>query len=433
MTAIALADASLASAAVVNGRFSVGAYLADENVSLPTSASGGNNRETLSGRAYLRVAGLSDARDEYVLDLRDKDDFFGATDRQNLTLQPANTLQVHQLSSKTPIGNSAFVKAGRFPVPQAGAVADGAEVGADFSEALQAAAFGGLNPRVLGQRFYEFHPNDSVAGAYLAYAPKLPRADRYFFANTAFVSEAQKSSDVDRAYWYASGQYQWSVASRLLLFSYVDFVPYANLQNGNLTWDQGIAERLSSSLNLLSVDAYEYVRLQGIRSLLPSSPYREASERLRFSFDPRFWIEARASAGLRSADDLSREEYAAVIDYSGFASHRWDVNATLGYVNDFQSVDQYVRFGFGYYGRKWEITAAQEARISTYSDAVYHPLTTDVDAGFSVGREFYFALGAQNVIDERVAIQAAYFKLTYRFGAGGFAPGSSGAPPKGRL
>jgi len=418
-------------ASQVIGRFTLGGYLATEQINLPTSLASRNDVETLSGRAYLKINDWGGAKNEFVTDLRDKNDFFGNVDKQNLRLTAANDFQVHQLSVLLPMGKL-FTRLGRFPVNEAGAVSDGAELGAQVTHSTQAALFGGLNPRVPGQKYYVFNNNAQVYGGYLVYQPPSPGWDKSFYFSNAVVVE-KVGNETDRNYWFESLTYQWSLRSRVLILSYLDFVPNTYLQNGSLQWQQALTEHWSANTSLLSVDVIEYARLQGLRSLLPSSPYHEGSESLRYSFSNQFWSEMRFISGQRLADGLNRTEYILATDYSDFGGHKWDASVQLGYSNDFQSTDSFAKFGLGYFSRKWEFSIDEEFRNSVYSDGTYHPITSEISIARTFRNDLFIILGAQDIIDERVQIMAAFFKLTYRFGNSTLAPLRDGAPPRGRL
>ena len=300
----------------INGRLTVGGYVASEQISLPTSLASNNDVETLSARAYLKITDFRIHGSEIIMDLRDKNDFFGNVDKQNLTLTSANNFQVHQLSTLIPTG-PLFTKLGRFPVNEAGAVTDGAEVGSHLSKTFQTAVFAGFNPRVPGQKYYLFNSESRIYGTYLVYQPNSEIFGHSFYFSNAFVSE-RVGADTDRNYWFENLTYQWSLRSRILLLSYLDFVPNTYVQNGSFQWQQALTEKWSASTNLISVDVIGYTHLQGIRSLLPSSPYHEESEFFRYAINDQFWTEFRFISGQRLIDGLNRTDFVIATDYSNF-------------------------------------------------------------------------------------------------------------------
>jgi hypothetical protein len=428
---LCLSHSLVAEATEVTGRLTTGGYIATEQISLPSSLESRNDVETLSTRFYLKASQWSDSKNEFIADLRDKNDFFGNVDKQNLQLSPSNNFQVHQLSVMLPKSNF-FTRLGRFGVSEAGAVADGAEVGIQLSQTLQSAVFGGFNPRVPGQRYYVFNNNAQVYGTYLAYQAPPQSWDKSLYFSNAVVLE-KVESDIDRNYWFETFNYQWSQRNRILILSYLDFVPNVYLQTGTVQLQNAISEKWTSSASLLSVDVIEYARLQGIRSLLPSSPYHEAGESLRYSFNNHFWTEMRLISGQRLADGLNRTEYRLVTDYSDFGGHKWDTSYQLGYANDFQSVDTFIKLGVAYFSRRWELSIDEEFRNAVYSEGTYHPVTSELNVARTFRNDFFLTVGLQNVIDERVKIMAAFFKITYRFGNASTTPIRDGAPPRGRL
>ncbi len=415
----------------VNGRLTVGGYVATEEIDLPTSLASRNDVETLSARAYLRINDFGKAGSELISDLRDKNDFFGNVDKQNLQLAPSNSFQVHQLSAQLPF-SKLFTKLGRFPVNEAGAATDGAEIGYKFGPSFQSALFGGYNPRVPGQKYYVFNANANVYGGYFVYQPTSAIFGRSFYFSNAIVSE-KVDGLTDRNYWFENLTYQWSMRSRILFLTYLDFVPNSYLQNGTFQWQQVLGEKWSASTNIISVDVVEYAHIQGVRSLLPSSPYHEQSEFLRYTINDQFWSELRYISGQRLIDGLNRTDLVWATDYSNFGGRHWDTSYQLGYSNDFQSKDVFLKFGLAYFSRKWEFSLDEEVRSAVYSDGTYHPITTDINIARTFRNDFFAIFGAQDIIDERVKIMAGYFKLTYRFGSSSMAPIRDGAPPRGRL
>ncbi len=414
----------------VNGRFTIGGFVATEQINLPIGLAGRNDVETLSTRIYLRINDWKKIGSEIVTDLRDKNDFFGNVDKENLKLTPANNFQVRQISALLPFGKL-FAKLGRFSVNEASSVVDGAEIGSMLSRSLKTGLFGGFNPRVPGQRYYIFNSNASLYGGYLAYQPSFETFGRSFYFSNAIVIE-RVGSDLDRNYWFENLTYQWNMRSRVLFLTYLDFVPSTYLQNGTFQWQQALTEKWSMSTSLISVDVIGYTRLQGVRSLLPSSPYHEESEYLKYSFSDHFWSELRYISGQRLIDGLNRTDIVLATDYSNFGGRKWDTSLQIGYANDFQSQDRFLKFGAAYFSRKWEFSVDEEFRTSAFNDGTYHPITTDLNIMRAFRNDFFAILGAQSVIDERVKIMAAFFKLTYRFGSSSLAPIRDGAPPRGR-
>ncbi len=426
-----LSSAMLCRAADVSGRLMVGGYIADEQINLPTALAGRNDVETLSSRAFLKISDWGFSKDEFIADLRDKNDFFGNVDKENLSLTPKNDFQVHQLSFLIP-NDIGFTRVGRFSVNEAGAVTDGGEIGYKINNSMETAIFGGFNPWVPGQKYYVFNGNAQDFGAYFVYQPRPTSWDRSIYFSNAVVTE-KVGSETDRTYWFESLIYQWNQQSRIIFLSYLDFVPSTYLQNGSFHWQQGLSENWSISSNLLSVDVIEYVRIQSLRSLLPASPYHEENQNLRYNFGPLFWSEFRFTSGQRLADGLNRTEYRLVTDYGDFKSHKWDVNFQLGYSIDFQSIDTFIKSGVAYYSRKWEFSLDEEVRNAAYSDGTYHPVTTEASIARSFQNDFFMTLSGQYILDERVKIMAGFFELTYRFGHSALAPIRDSAPVRGML
>src|SRR5690606_1052080 len=115
-----------------NGRTMLGGYVAKET--LKDEAQGTttkNDSQAALGRIFLDVTEIGPLQNQFVFDFRDKYDFFGVHDRENLLLSEANEPQLRQFALKSdPKSTSLQWSAGRFPVSPAGVpVTDGAMLG----------------------------------------------------------------------------------------------------------------------------------------------------------------------------------------------------------------------------------------------------------------------------------------------------------------
>ncbi len=423
-----------ASGSTVSGRITIGTYDGIETLAQSSGGSNSNDVSTFSGRFFLRVADIGANRFEFVSDIRDKNDLFGALDSKNLQLVNANTLQFRQLSGLYP-GSVFFTEVGRFPVLPAGAVyTDGALQGAHLSKNLSWAAFGGLDPKLPEQTFVQFNSNAEVFGTYFTYISPRQDWDTSFVIDTAAVTDIVQSS-TDRTYWYTSTIYQWNPRSRFSLLSYLDFVPNTYLQNGTVNYQQALSPKCLFALNLFTIGALEYQRLQSVREQLTSSPYQEAGGKFRFNPTPTWALEVATSSGFRSADGLHRAETSLTSDFLRVWGRHWDVSAGLGYRDNFASIDDFGMARLFYFSNLWEFGLDEQFEFEEYKNGgyTYHPLISEISASRTFDNSLYGTFSYQDVRDERVQISTVFLKLSYRFGSKEVPPVRDGAPPRGRL
>lgn len=252
--------------------------------------------------------------------------------------------------------------------------------------------------------------------------------------SNALVSELV-NSQTDRSYWYNHTTYQWMPNSRIVSFSYLDFVPRTYIQIASFTYQQGWTNSLSSSLNLLGVDTIGYIRRQNVREKLLPSVYKEVNAKISYKFTPSFLTNISHSYGKREADSLSKSDSQISFVFSNIFSKRSDASLNLGYRDNFTSIDSYLKYGIGYFSYLWELTLDQEFSIENQKNEnkTFHPLSTELSLAHYLEKTLFATLSLQDVRDERVQIFSGFIKLTYRYGNRELPPIRDGAPPRGRL
>lgn len=418
--------------AAYHGRFTFGSYVALEKFANVDDGVNRNDLATASSRFFLHLSDLGSSNIESTLDLRDTHDLFDKVDRQKLELREGNSFQAKQASVTYP-GSVVNATLGRFPISEAGSVStDGVSVGTKFGSNWKATAFGGLNPKRIDQTYLQFNPDSNVYGAFILYQPKETTWDKALYMTNAITEQTVKS-EVDRRYWYHNSIVQFSSSSRLILISYLDFVPRASLQTGSLNYYQKISNDLSTTINLLGVDVIEYSRRQGIRERLNPSPFKEGSVRTRYAFTDDMTTDFNLLYGKRESDGLSRKEVSLGINLIHLMGRRVDGYSALGHREDFLNKYSFGKFGIGYFSRIWEVTFDGELGLEVIDSKTYHLLQTELSLARYFGNSLLVSASVQDNRDERVQISSGFIKLAYRFGNRETPPVRDGAPPRGRL
>lgn len=424
-----------AHATSVTGRVTVGGYGSTETFNDTTSGSTRNDFMTGSGRLYLRVSDYGKNKNwEFTSDLRDKHDFFDKLDRERLSLTDKNALQVRQLSGVyQDDSKSTEIMVGRFPIFDAGSVhCDGALVGWKPVSRWSLSSFAGLNARRPDQQYVSSNPDSFTYGGLVGYQSRGDSRDSSLFASAALV-EQQIGGQTDRRYLYTTSHRQWG-RSHVLHLLYLDFVPRTYVQSGYFGWNQDVSPKFSFNLNGIAVDVIEYSRRQGVRERLESSPYKEGTFEVTHRSSERFSTALAISHGERSADRLDKNEMRVKWQMPRLISPKWDASMGLVYRDNFTSHDVLARGGVGYFTRRWEISANLEGGQEKHdSGETLNPLAVDVSFARYHSRSLFWTLTAERIQDQRVVINGAFFRLSYRFGNEEVPPVRDGAVPRGRL
>jgi hypothetical protein len=417
----------------VAGRFTFGAYYAQEKFSEADPFLGDRNDvQTASGRAYLRVSQIANADDSFVVDLRDKHDFFDKVEKEQLQLTDSNEFQVRQLSYGTDQKGIGY-RVGRFPIYDAGAAnVDGASVNYR-TDNWNAFFFGGLNPLEYGKAYLQFRPKAQIYGGGVTFVPSDLGARRGITSSTAIVQEVF-SGDVDRRYIYQQFDIPLGQGQRLVSNLYLDTVPKTQLQNGIIFLDSLWARNWKTQLSYLTLDTVQYVRRQDVREQLDPSAYNEVRFSTKYLSELGNDWNFDVLNGSRAYDGKSRTFAELRTRLAQIGERRnWDFSMGLRAGKNFESQDTSGLVGLGFYSRFWELTAEQSYGIEQFSTATYHPMITNLSVGRFFSRAFLSSFSFERIADERVEILAIFMRLTYRYGSKALAPIRDGSPPRGSL
>ncbi len=416
------------SAMIETGRVSFGGYTAHENILTASGGTNSNDFQTLSSRFYLKLEKLGDF--DLVTDLRDTHDFFDKLDAQNLALTGANSFQIFEASVRYPnVENSFYATVGRFSIPEAGAVfVDGSDLGMRLSSDTRVGIFAGHNPRRPQDTYMRGDNPDAIYGTYLGYRSSLEvpspgelPSGKFFNGSFAFVTNSMNGF-TDRQYLYSNNIYQYRFDGRVISNLYLDMVPNAYLQNGDVLWQQAFNHDWDAALQVSSIDTITYSEIRNVLETLPSSSYQEISSRTRYTASENSQYLGELRWGERNIDGKVREEVKLGYHLAGWIAREFDFTASGGFLSEFITQGPELSLELNYFSRFWEFGARLDAAIEARMDGdpnnpgVLHPLTTEIHVAQSFQNAVFSSVAFQFAQNETVTVFAGFFKVTYRFG-----------------
>lgn len=417
------------------GRITLGGVAITERFNSQEFGSSSNDYMLGSARLFYKISELGEDHWELISDLRDRHDFFGKLNKEQLQLEGKNDFQVRQMSARwlNPKGNSSATL-GRFQLPEAGAVfVDGAEYEYRISSPWKAGFFGGYNPKSVENSYLQLNTDAVQDGLFLTYQSKDEDWDKNLFFSHGLVQQKYKSQD-ERSFFFHNLIYQWKDDSRLISFLNYDFVPSGKIQTMNLLYQQKWSQAFSSELGHLVIDVLEYRRNQGVLEKLDASPYSESHAQINTKLGQHSEVALELSSGLRQADNLKRDEASLGYSMNEVFSKNMDMRLKLGSRKNFTSQDTFSKLSLGYFSRKWEYSFDAQYEIDKNDDtSITHPLTLELALTNYYSKEIFLTGSFQRAADENVTIMSTFVKLGYRFGNQEIPPIRDGAPPRGPL
>jgi hypothetical protein len=418
------------------GRMMTGGYLSQERCSSLLDGSNANDFSTISSRIYFKAYEMGERNFEVTADIRDKHDFFDKFDSERLALASGNTFQVQQLSAKVINPRSPWFGAlGRFSESDAGGVpVDGIEVGYRWPYSIRTGFFAGLNPKRNDQSYFTYNPDSDVMGLYFAYQPKNLGWNRNAYLTQALIAE-QVSGHLDRFYYYNNFVYQWLAPSQVVGMLGLDFVPRVNVQNALVSVNQEVREKKGVVSGTLSaIDSVEYSRRQGLLTVLSPSTYRSVNASYEHRFPSQWSLNSSCTYGARGADGLAYADFNAGPSTNQLFNSKVAGKGVLGVRHNFTTNDAYLKFGFGYFWKLWELGLDFERGVSIMNYGVtFHPMMIEASLARYFSNALYGTFSLEEASNERVTVWSSYFKVGYRFGSEDVAPLRDGAAPRSRL
>lgn len=436
------------------GRAMVGAYQSDETLAEPVEGTDSNDQRALLGRAYLDVTGIGPFRNEFVLDFRDKYDEFGKRDDKRIALTESNEPELRQLAVKYPFeGDRIFWSVGRFPVEDAGVVAnDGAEVGYKLTGNWRLGLFGGLIPDATPGKSLTLTPEDREAGAYVTYQSRVKDWWQHaYFANGLVMRQTQEEPvvledgtteeadpdsglvEVTNVNWYTQSVYQPSQGTRMTAVGYINLSPAAYVRNFWGSYFRQLLPSFSGTVSVMRLDLTEYRKIRDLRETIGPSGYTQGKVSVLQKLNKRFGVTGDALYGTRE-DGLMKYEAAPGVRATQLLNNRVSAYARGGFRRNFQSRDTFVTLGGDFYARKFELGVTQEYRIENHVDGeTLHAIITDVGVSTMVADSLLGSAMVEYAKDENVTITSGLLTLGFRFGSRQMTPFIETARPVERV
>ena len=417
-----------------SGRATVGSYISNEHFKLESDGTFNNDFSTISSRLFTRFTEITENRLEGTVDIRDKHDFFEKYDSEKLALTGNNTLQAREVSLKYNDPRSRWLATvGRFSISDAGAVnVDGAEAGVRWTESWRSSVFGGQDPKLPNQTYFQQNPHAYAFGTYTVFQPTSSSWRSNTLNSTALVAK-NVQSHLDRFYFYDFFLYEWESPSRIMGMLYLDLVPRTYVQTGLLAYSQKLNKDWSSTLQGTAIDTIEYSRRKGVLETLAPSPYREGTLSVRQILNNTTSFNYYTLFGVRKADHRKVQIYSFGPDYTQIFHKEVSGGLKLGFKKNFTSRDFFTKINIGYYPKNWELVLDEYLAIQKEAAQTYYPIISEVSLAHFFSREFYGTLSYQNATSAIAKVNTFFIYLGYRFGSKDVPPLRDGAPPRGRL
>lgn len=418
-----------------SGRITLGGVAITERFSSELYGSTSNDYLLGTGRIFYKITEYGDSAWDYTVDLRDKYDFFGKLNREQLSLEGKNEFQVRQLNARWPNKNGTLgLQFGRFHLSEAGAIfVDGAEIESHLGAEWRLGLFGGLNPKSVEKSYLDFNPDAVQAGMFATYQAKDEGWNRNLYFSHGFVQQKYKSED-ERSFLFHNMVFQWEEFSRIISYLNYDFIPSTKVQTANVIYQQKLGQQFSSELGYLKIDVLEYRRNQGVLEKIDPSPYSESRAQILRRNGHNSEVALEYSSGLREVDQLRREEFVVGYSHNEFLSRKVDFRIKAGNRTNFTSKDTFSRLSLGYFSRRWEFSIDGQYETRNNDDGTTtHPLTVEVAATQFYSKEIFLTGSFQRAADENVTIMSTFLKIGYRFGNQQIPPIRDGASPRGAL
>lgn len=452
--AVVVLESGEARAAEYYGRVMVGAYQSDEKEATPVEGTDSNDQSAILGRAYLDVTGIGPFRNEVVLDFRDKYDEFGQRDDKRIALIPSNEPQLRQLAIKYPFeGDRIFWSLGRFPVEDAGVVAnDGAEVGYKMTANWRLGLFGGLIPDTAPGESTTVNADDKEVGAYATYQARTKDWWQHsYFANGLVYKDTQEEPvilddgtteesnpdtgkvSVQNVNWYTQSVYQASQTTRISAVGYVNLSPAAYVRNFWGSYFRQLLPAFSATVSVMRLDLTEYRKIRDIRETIGPSGYTQGKLSVLQKLNKRIGITGDVLYGTRE-DGLMKYEVAPGARVSQLANNKLSLYGRGGFRRNFVSKDTFVTVGGDFYAKKFELGLNQEYRIENKGDAgTLHAMITDASVSTMLADSILGSAMVEYAKDENVTIMSGLLTLGYRFGSRQMTPFIDTARPLERI
>lgn len=412
--------ASNARALDYSGRFNLGLFSATERYATSSQGTDANDQSVLTTRGFFEAVNIGSAKQEFILDLRDKHDMYGKVDQQDLRLTQANRFAVRQFAYKSSRNNTWQWAVGRVQLPDAGLQRnDGAVIGYKMSKEFYVGLFGGLGVSKSVIAHNAPHTKSAQGGVITTYQANGGTNLRSIFAATSFyLAPSHFDNEKGSLYLFHRSMLMFSQTTYLNAIVLGIMSPESALQNFVLNFTTRPLSATEMTLGFSRLDLTLYDERRELRDALPASDYQEGRFNLRQIVTAIMSLKLKTRYGKRSADGLSRYEATAGPFLSGIVNNRLDLGLSGGVRRNYQSNDQLIRLILDFYADSFNLSLDQEVIKETYdvSGEVLNPMITTASANFYFGRNLFSGVMLQYQKDERVTVTSFLLTLGYRFG-----------------
>ena len=393
----------------------------------------------LSERLYVNFDKILGSSNEFVVDLRDKNNFFEKLNSERTKLVAKNKLQLHQFNIQNSKGNEGLdYSLGRFPISEAGAIyLDGLDFGVRknlYGISTKFSLFYGFNPQLIEDSQIKIDKNLMAYGGYLTLEKKGKEVDNYLFSTSSLVRQVYKS-ELDRFYFFNNTFLQSYSGDNFSSILYVDLLPKTYIQNLWTTYVISFQNKFKLRTSISTIDSLQYSRIQDVREALPTSRYNQGSFSLRSpsGYNEKTY-ETKLILGMREIDKKKLAELKFGVFLPRVIKDEMSGTLNAGLRKNFDSNDLLFGAGLLHSNKLREICLNQdiqaEKKINEKLNLAY---ITEGSYTKFFDRSLFGILSVQNTWDNNVSIFSIFLKLSYRFGEAGLAPIRDGSPPMGQL
>lgn len=405
------------------GYISTGSYTSSVKLDNDPLGNGINDVNIISSRFNLGLDNLL-GRDRFVMDVRDKHDFFGATDRELLELKSKNTLLVRQLAYEKPWRyNRFFYSVGRFEMFDAGIYAnDGISLGYRINLGHRIGLIAGLADKTLisprGFINDDSDYNGQQAALFWVYESAKNKDKNSTYLSQSLISgptvELEKQQNNLR--YHQLGIFHISGTQRYTSLIDLDITPTINLRKALFNF--GVYRnryRFESSYRRIHQDDFRLE--QDIREVLAPSKIQSITARFIDRISRNFSMEYNSILSNRIDDGLFSYDLGLGLRYKEFLSKRMSIGLLGGYRNHYLSKDTYAKLKVDYYSSDIGVHVAQIYRSETYddSDKSLNPLITRAELSFYLNKKVRGSAALNYTSDKELSIISAYLMIAYHF------------------
>ncbi len=406
------------------GQVRFGGYQSSVTLNNDLSGLGTNDASIASTRFDLELTRLNRNRDQFVIELRDKYDFFGKSNNELLQLEADNRLDIRELRYERPWQNNRlYYSLGRFPLAEANIFThDGAELGYRLSRNHRIGVFGGIanqdvfTPAYLEADFQGY--NGVQVGAYSLYETHQGgRSSSSYMSNAVAQGPTVELADVvNKVYYFHLGNFNLSSAHRLRTQANMDIQPSASLRRAHIGYQYfSRVFRVSSYITRISPEDYRLKK--EVRDALVASTLDSLGLQVLHRLSTSLSLEYGASTARRTADRLDRTDLNAGVRYRGLLRGRLAVGGLIGLRDNYLSDDNYLRASLDYYSDLIYISSYIQLFNEDYAIGTQLNGTTVYgELGFYLSELLRGSMAYTQSQDQLSSIQSFFLMIGYTFG-----------------